>query len=161
MTRSKPRSSRPPTPPPRAFTKLTHSAAAAEAPARPQALSPATIALKLEPYQPKALTGADADAVLARNGIPPAKPPSPIAPRKTLREAFWGDVRIAQGACRWVGRKALKLWELFWEAVVRVTAYLLLGMLLALSGLVGILTIYELWTPAKTIAHAVAAEMVR
>jgi hypothetical protein len=180
MTRTKTRSSRPAIPPQHAFTKLT--AAAADQPQNP---SPDTIARKLEPYQPKTLTGVDADAVLERNGIPAAAPASPPArsggdglpggdnhalapdvattaetrPRRkpakkwddeTMHEAAAGLAQDAGRALRWCIEK-------IGEAVIRVASHFLAATIYGMSVVVFILTIYEIWTPAKFIADAVAA----
>lgn len=105
--------------------------------------SPAQIREKLQPLQ-QPMTAAQADAVLAKNGVPPAKP-----------EETWGQaIGAIWMACKRVSRKAL---ELFGEAVIAVAAPLLTAAVDGLGVTIVVVTAYELFWPAVAMADAFLA----
>lgn len=102
--------------------------------------SPAQIREKLQPLQ-QPMTAAQADAVLAKNGVPPAE---------EARGQATGLCKSA--AC--VGRKAL---ELFGEALIAVVAPLLTAAVDGLGILVAAVTVWELWKPTEALADRLLA----
>jgi hypothetical protein len=127
-TKNKPRTVRPSRPAPNAFKAITSP-------------SPADIKARLQPLQQPPMTDEPANAVFAKNGVPPAKP-----------EETWGQAIAALGAVAW--RTCRRGCELFGTALIAVAAPLLTAAVDGLGVLVFILTIYELWTPAKALADA-------
>lgn len=181
MTRTKLRkSSRPPSPAPNAYATIaaaergkgakpithqsmaalmsggdpahpTQSLGAQAATTKAKAPSPAAVQTAVARLQtipgpaPLPSTEAERDAVLAR--VAP-----PAAPQETWRQAFLYDLRLT-------GRVLRRFVELVGEAVIAVAAPLLTAAVDGLAVIVFVLTIWELWAPAKAIADHLAASL--
>jgi hypothetical protein len=134
--KSKPRTTKIQRPAPNAFRKLVPT---------PAAVQDAVAKIQTIP-QPAPLpkTEAETDAVLARVA-PPAKP-------YTWSDATHDLMRDAVDLSRWTGRKLQRLGELVIYSLNVVASHVLAAMLYGISLVVFVLTIWEMWTPAKTIA---------
>lgn len=146
MTKPKARTTRPPRPPPHAYAALPEGRVPAAAPVSPTisaapssprpAPSPNDIENALQRFQPEAL---------AAKGV--SRVPE-----------TWSDA--CKGLARDIGRIIRRAVELFGEALVAVAWPLLTAAVDGIAVLVFVLTIYELWTPAKAIADALAARLM-
>jgi hypothetical protein len=132
--KTKLRTVRPPRPAPNAFQSI-----ASPSP------SPGDIRRNLTPFQ-QPMTAAQADAVLAKNGVPPAKP-----------EETWGQAIAALGSVAW--RTCRRGFELFGEALIAVAAPLLTAAVDGLGLVVMGVTVWELWRPTEALADAFLARL--
>jgi hypothetical protein len=128
--KTKPRTVRPSRPAPNGFKSIASP-------------SPAQIREKLQPLR-QPMTPERADAVLAKNGVPPAKP-----------EETCGQAIAALGSVAW--RTCRRGVELFGEALIAVAAPLLTAAVDGLGILIAAMTVYELWRPTEALADAVLA----
>jgi hypothetical protein len=103
--------------------------------------SVAQIREKLEPLQQTPMTPAQADAVLAKNGVPPAE--------------SWSQAAAALWRCCW--RLICRATELFGTATVAVACPLLTAAVDGLGLVVAGVTVWELWRPAVALADALVA----
>lgn len=133
-SKAKPRTTRIPKPAPNAFRSIASP-------------SPAQISEKLKPFLQPPMTPEQAEAVFAKNGVPPAKPIEPDEPVETWRQAA-----VGLGAVTW--RTARRGIELFGAALIAVAAPLLTAAVDGLGILVAAITVYELWRPTEALADA-------
>jgi hypothetical protein len=137
MTRAKLKTARPVRPPPNAFRKLTPSPTAVE-----------DAVAKIPQPAPLPKNDAETDAVLARV--------APSANRRTTwRASMRADLRQLKLDLLWIWAKLIHLAGLIVYSLNVVLSHVLAAMLYGISLVVFVLTIWEMWTPAKTIAdHA-------
>jgi hypothetical protein len=141
---------------------VTRPKAKTSRPAKPSAphafatIKTAVASLQPTIPQPAALptTDAERDAVLDR-----------IAPRKTwrirLRDRLRAEMRQLKVDALWIWRRLLHLAGLVVYSFNVVASHIIAAMLYGISLVVFVLTIWELWTPAKAIADALAARMMQ
>jgi hypothetical protein len=90
------------------------------------------------------MTPERADEVLAKNGVPPAKP-----------EETWGQALVGLGAV--ASRTCRRGVELFGAALIAVAGPLLTAAVDGLGILIAGVTVWELWRPAVALADAFLA----
>lgn len=128
-TKSKPRTVRPAKPVAGAYREIAGP-------------SPADIKARLTPLQHQPMTAEQADAVLAKNGVPPA-------------EETWCQALTALGAV--ASRTCRRGCELFGEALIAVASPLLTASVDGMCVVVFGVTVWELWRPTEALADAFLA----